>query len=57
MDDLINRTVHHPAIAHPAIYLTEIMSRVDWSIGAAIGVLIGAWLIQLVRSLRGSSKR
>jgi hypothetical protein len=52
MDDLINRTVYHPAIAHPAIYLTEIMSRVDWSIGAAIVVLLGALSVQLLRMLQ-----
>jgi hypothetical protein len=55
MDDLIDRTVYHPAIAYPAIYLTEIMSRVDWSIGAAIVVLLGALSVQLLRTLQAGS--
>ncbi len=38
MDDLISRIVYHPKVAHPAIYLTEIMARADSSIGAAIVV-------------------
>jgi hypothetical protein len=56
MDDLISRTIYHPAIAHPVIYLTEIMSRVDWSTGGALVVLAGAVSIQLLRSLQGSFK-
>jgi hypothetical protein len=56
MDDLISRTIYHPAIAHPVICLTEIMSRVDWSIGGALVVLAGAVSIQLLRSLQGSFK-
>lgn len=51
MDNLMSRTLYHPAIAHPVIYLTETMSRVDWSIGAAMVVLLGAAAIQLLRSL------
>jgi hypothetical protein len=52
MDDLISRTVYHPAIAQPVISLTEIMSRVDWSIGAAIGMLAGTWFIRVLRSIQ-----
>jgi hypothetical protein len=50
MDELISRAIYHPAIAHPTIYLTGVMSSVDWSIGSTIVVLLGAFSIQLCRS-------
>jgi hypothetical protein len=52
MEALMIRTLYHPSIAHPVIYLTEIMSRVDWSIGAAAVVLTGSLIIQLMQSLQ-----
>jgi hypothetical protein len=51
---LLSKTVYRPAIAHLVIYLTEIMSGVDFSIGAAMVVLIGALAIQLMGLLRVS---
>jgi hypothetical protein len=52
MEALMSRALYHPAIASLVIYLTEIMSRVDWNIGAAVVVLIGSLAIQLTQSLQ-----
>ena len=52
MGQLLNRALYHPWIAHPAIYLTELMSSVDWSIGAAMIVLVGTCSALLMRTCR-----
>lgn len=52
MEALMSRALYNPAVAFPVIYVTEIMSRVDWNIGAAVLLLIGSLAIQLTRSSR-----
>jgi hypothetical protein len=54
MEALLSRALYHPATAHPMMYLTDILSRADGSIGAAVIVLIGSLTIQLTNSLRPS---
>ena len=51
MDDLINRMLDHPLVALPAVYLTGVMSDVDFSLGMALLVMAcvsGHWLIRLI---------
>ena len=54
MEALMSRALYHPATAHPMMYLTDILSRADGSIGAAAIVLIGSLTIRFAKSLRES---
>lgn len=51
MDELHNKALFHPLIAGAAIYLTEVMARVDSSIGRALIVVIGGLAFDIYRKL------
>ena len=51
MDDLFNRMLYHPLVALPAVYLTSVMSDVDFSLGRAllmVACVSGHWLIRSI---------
>ncbi|MFP6561831.1 hypothetical protein WJ542_26515 [Paraburkholderia sp. B3] len=49
MHNLRNRALFHPRIAAAAVYLAEVMTSVDSSIGGALIVVAGGLALQLYR--------
>jgi hypothetical protein len=51
MDNAIIRTIYHPLIALPSLYLTDLMFSVDFSVTAALLRVASGLLIRLTRLL------
>jgi hypothetical protein len=51
VDELHNKVLFHPLIAGASIYLTEVMARVDSSIGSALIMVAVGLALELYRKL------
>ncbi|MEX3921691.1 hypothetical protein AB4Y43_36700 [Paraburkholderia sp. BR10872] len=49
MDEFRDKGLSHPLVAGAAIYLTEVMTSVDSSVGRALIVVAGGLALQLYR--------